>query len=158
MGCRFPGGVRSSAELWELVAGGVDAISEFPSDRGWDTESIYDPDPEQRGTTYTREGGFLQDVTEFDAAFFGISPREALAMEPQQRLMLEVSWETLEDAGIDPVSLRGTRTGVFAGAMHQDYGTLAELPEGVAAYAGTGAWEACSPGAWRTCSVCRGRR
>jgi acyl transferase domain-containing protein/acyl carrier protein len=121
MSCRLPGGVSSPSELWELVLGEGDGISEFPTDRGWDMSRLYDPDPDSEGTSYVREGGFLQDAGEFDAEFFRVSPRDALAMDPQQRLFLEASWEALEDAGIDPASLRGTQTGVFAGVMYEDY-------------------------------------
>ena len=122
MSCRYPGGVRSPAELWELIANDTDAVSGFPEDRGWDVERLYDPDPSNPGTSYTREGGFVHDVADFDARFFGIGPREAMSMDPQQRLVLEAAWEAFEDARIDPLSLRGTQTGVFCGVMYQDYG------------------------------------
>jgi acyl transferase domain-containing protein/acyl carrier protein len=147
MSCCYPGpdrSLRSPQELWELIATGGEGISGFPTDRGWDLERLYDPDPDQRGTSYVREGGFLHEAGQFDARLFGISPREALAMDPQQRLLLESSWEALEDAGIRPAELRGSRTGVFMGLMYHDYAAgasetaLAEV-EGYLGMGGAGA-------------------
>ncbi len=141
IGCRYPGYAQSAEQLWDLLVDGGDAISKFPSDRGWDLDSVYNPDPEASGTSYADEGGFLYDAGEFDAGFFGIGPSEAMMMDPQQRLLLEVAWEAIENAGIDPMSLRDSQTGVFAGVAMQDYGLWlmnASLPDELGVYTATG--------------------
>nr|WP_027344560.1 type I polyketide synthase [Hamadaea tsunoensis] len=137
LGCRYPGDVGSAEDLWRLAVSGVDAVTPFPADRGWDVEAIYDPAGPVEGKTYVREGGFLRGAADFDAAFFRVSPREALAMDPQQRVLLEVAWEALEHARVAPTSLRGSRTGVFAGVMYHDYpgsAGLGSLVSGRVAY------------------------
>ncbi|WDT90448.1 polyketide synthase docking domain-containing protein [Streptomyces sp. SCSIO-PteL053] len=139
MSCRYPGDVGSPEELWELAAAGRDGITEFPADRGWDVDSLYDPEMRRPNTSYTQEGGFLHGAGDFDAELFKISPREALAMDPQQRLLLEATWEAIERGGIDPLSLRGSRTGVFAGVMYHNHAaSLGAVPEGVDGFLGTG--------------------
>ncbi len=127
MACRFPGGITSPEDLWRVVDGGVDAVTRFPTDRGWDIAAVYDPEPGKPGKSYSNQGGFLHDAAEFDAGFFRVSPTDALRMDPQQRLLLEVTWEAFERAGIDPVTLKGSPTGVYAGIMHHDYGMTQKI-------------------------------
>jgi acyl transferase domain-containing protein/acyl carrier protein len=147
IGCRYPGGVRSAQELWELLANATDAIGPFPANRGWDLERLYDPQPDSPRRSYVREGGFLDDAGDFDAPFFQISPREALGMDPQHRLLLETSWEAIEDAGIDPLALQGSDTGVFVGSMHHDYGgDPANVPEALEGYLGAGSLASVASG------------
>ncbi|GAA2977154.1 hypothetical protein GCM10020227_52370 [Streptomyces flavovirens] len=147
MSCRFPGGVTTPEEFWRLVHDGTDAVGDFPGDRGWDVDALYDPDPDATGRTYSTRGGFLDDAAGFEPDFFGISPREAVAMDPQQRLLLEVSWEALERARIAPDSVHGARVGVFAGTNGQDYrDLLARMPQDSEAALGTGALAAVISG------------
>jgi acyl transferase domain-containing protein/acyl carrier protein len=148
IGCRFPGGVTDPESYWQLLSNGIDAVTEVPPDR-WSIAETYDPNPDAVGKTYTKWGGFIDDVDKFDAPFFGISPREAPSIDPQHRMLLEVSWEALENAGIAPTSLAGTRTAVFLGMSSHDYSTQFSELVGLAyadAYAGSGAAHAIAAG------------
>ncbi|MFI0735360.1 type I polyketide synthase [Streptomyces sp. NPDC021225] len=139
IGCRFPGGVSSPDDLWDLVAAGREGIGGLPTDRGWDLEALYDPDPDHPGTSYVRGGGFLYGADRFDAGFFGIGPREAVTMAPQQRLALEVAWEAIEHARIDPHTLQSSATGTYLGCDGLDYFLNSlQVPEGSAAHLTTG--------------------
>jgi mycoketide-CoA synthase len=146
-GCRYPGGVASPDDLWNLVAAGTDGVTQFPAGRGWDADDLYDPDPARVGKTVTTAGGFLHDAGLFDAEFFDLSPREALAMDPQQRLLLEIAWEGVERAGIDMASLRGSDTGVFVGVMYNDYRSrFTSAPEGFEGYLANGSLASIASG------------
>ncbi|MEH0554900.1 type I polyketide synthase [Streptomyces sp. B21-101] len=139
IGCAYPGAVASPDDLWRLLDTGADAVGDFPTDRGWDLDALYDPHPDTPGTCYTRNGAFLPDAASFDAPLFGITPKEALTIDPQQRLLLEHSWEAVERAGLDPRTLHGSRTGVFVGVMYNDYGArLRPVPDGYEGYIGSG--------------------
>jgi polyene macrolide polyketide synthase len=138
MACRYPALATSPRELWRVVSEGSDGIGAFPGDRGWDLDELFNVDPLHAGTSYARDGGFIADATDFDAAFFGISPREALTIDPQHRLLLEGAWEALEDACIDPGALRGTRTGVYAGISFADYASGVAVPAELEGYLLTG--------------------
>jgi phthiocerol/phenolphthiocerol synthesis type-I polyketide synthase B len=152
IGCRFPGDVVGPDSFWDLLVDGRNAISRVPEDR-WDADAFYDPDPLTPGRMTTKWGGFVPDIAGFDAEFFGITPREAAAMDPQQRMLLEVAWEALENAGIPPDSLGGSRTGVMMGVYFNEYQSmLATSPENVDAYSGTG------NAASRTCWGCAAHR
>src|SRR4051794_28716905 len=139
LGCRFPGNCNDAESYWRLLHDGVDTVREVPRSR-WDIDAYYDPDPDAQGKMYTRYGSFVEDVDRFDAQFFGISPREAISMDPQHRLLLEVSWEALEHAGQSPSRIKGSQTGVFIGITNNDYVRLLELagPERIDAYHLTG--------------------
>ncbi|MEV5560211.1 type I polyketide synthase, partial [Nonomuraea wenchangensis] len=148
MACRYPGGVTAPEDLWRLLTDEVDAVTPMPAaDRGWDVDAIYDPERGKPGKTYTREGGFLRDVADFEPEFFGIGPNEATAMDPQQRLLLETTWEAVERAGIDPTALRGSRTGVFVGVMYGDYGSRSDrIPRGVQGFIAHGSHHSVASG------------
>ncbi|MEU6729740.1 SDR family NAD(P)-dependent oxidoreductase [Nonomuraea wenchangensis] len=148
MACRYPGGVTAPEDLWQLLTDEVDAVTPMPAaDRGWDVDAIYDPERGKPGKTYTREGGFLRDVADFEPEFFGIGPNEATAMDPQQRLLLETTWEAVERAGIDPTALRGSRTGVFVGVMYGDYGSRSDrVPRGVQGFIAHGSHRSVASG------------
>ncbi|WUA09387.1 SDR family NAD(P)-dependent oxidoreductase [Nocardia sp. NBC_01377] len=139
MACRYPGGIANPGDLWRLIAEGQNVVEEFPIDRGWDLRGLAEQWQQSHGAELVQRGSFLDDAFLFDNEFFGISPREAAIMDPQQRLFLECAWEALENAGVVPESIRGSRTGVFVGAMATDYGPrLHEVPAGYEGYALTG--------------------